>query len=183
MPSVSFSSYALKLFGTQVPLNVSHLMEYVKNVFKFQATGQARRLLVPLCHCAITGALSPNWGKNSAGHTHLCVTTAICLYRSFLTSSPISLILSVFPFSFFICTSPISQSPTVLSLLSQSLFFLFDCISLSCFPWMSDPLMNEKAFHQDATTTVTQNSICCLACEIPLWIGALYFFPGASCER
>lgn len=110
-----------------------------------------------------------HWG------THI----SVCLLRSTSITLPSPLLLSSSHFLF----APhlyigVSCHHCVFSpLSSQSLFFLFDWISLSCLPWMSDYLMNEMPFHQDATTAVTQNSICCLVCEIPLWIGALSFPP------
>lgn len=136
--------------------------------------------LEPYCHCAISGALILKW-KVTRAHISHSVSSAISDNHSFLTPPPVSCN-AFFLFSFFICTSPISwclQLPLHIFSLSSDFFlsflFPFEWISLSCLLWKSDSLMNEMPFHQDATTAVTQNSICCLLCEIPLWIGALSF--------
>lgn len=182
MPA-SKKSHALKHIKTFGTSPLFHLICQtgwnMSNVSVISNTAQAREFLEPLCleWCSLSKVKE----KFIRVHISPSVSSVIYLYHSFLTHSPISLTLLVFLFSFFICTSPISWCLLLplrfFPLLSQSLFFLFDWISLSSFPWMSYSLMNEMPFHQDATTAVTQNSICCLVCKIPLWIGALSFSP------
>lgn len=121
-----------------LPLNMSDWMEYVKCVCNFKLQ---RRLssLEPFCHCAITDALFPNWSENSPGHTYLLMSllrsTSITLPHpfSYLTNS-FSLSLLIFYLHLtYILVSP-ATTVHFFPLLSQSLCFLFDWISLSCFP-------------------------------------------------
>ena len=117
-----------------IPLRMPHWLEYVKSVYNFKLQCKRGGFWSHLCHFAITGEPSPNWGENSPGHT--------CLHASLLQSASITLssthllshLLSVFLFSFFICTSsipwclllPLCTAPLWLDLsvlLSQNVWF------------------------------------------------------------
>lgn len=84
---------------------------------------------------------------------------------------------SLLSFLYLCLTSLCLLQPLCFFSSTRSLFSRFNSISLSCLPWMSDSLMNEMPFHQDASTAVTQNNVCWLVCEIPLWIGPLSVSP------
>lgn len=159
------------------PLNMSDWMEYVNCASNFKTAGHAVIF-------ATMGALSPNWSENLPGHTHTHLHASLLQSTSITPPSPLLLSFSLFPVFFYSRLTYTSEAPSIFPLFITvpPIFSLTGslCLALS---EMSDSLMNEIPFHQDATTAVTQNSICCLVCEIPLWIGALSFSPGASYER
>ena len=166
------------------PLNMSDRMEYVNCACNFKTTGHSVIF-------AIMGALSPSWSENLPGralthtHTHTLLQASLLRSNSIAPPSPLLLSFSLSPvFFFYLRLTYTSEAPSIFPLFITvpPLFSLTGslCLTLS---EMSESLMNEIPFHQDATTAVTQNSICCLVCEIPLWIGALSFSPGASYER
>lgn len=90
--------------------------------------------------------------------------------------------LLIYPLTHFFFTH--CMWPLQLLLCMSSFWFFFQFLNRNLCLSQSESmiLMNEIPFRQDASTAVTQNSICCLLCKIPPWIGALSFLPGASYE-
>ena len=175
---MSYLLPASNTFGISVSFRLACQTKWdiCKMCGQFQTTLWAQQFLKSVCHYTISAKI-----KFTRAHIYQSVSSAFYSDHSFLACPPVSLTPCVF-FShlYLLLIYSISWFPPLPLCIFSSCQLLVSSSSLNGYLCLassqkSDFLMNEMPFHQYATTAVTQNSICCLVCEIPLWIGALSF--------